>query len=544
MFGSSGLLYVCMVALVTSSGTRAEPAPSFETIDNLFDVEDRVKVHSIKDPVPVYRKDLEDDYVAYWQFTVNGDEQLIVSAGPHTGDYKLVFQGKLPTMTSILDHIAWEGGQQCNRYYMLSPDVTLMCEDGNGRVIATTRDSYIKHQPKHSNDTSLRYRYIEKNCHKVKQDWTERAKEVGEDGVWDEMSFIPKEAIHQTDEDDLEADGLFILHRGQTVKIPFTGKERVKLFSPDHSEHRLCELFNICTADKRGNVDTTIAQKNSYNISYIPLTVPESMHGKDVRFSVRVYTSLGLVIKRFYIDLNTRSKRQTYTPWVEVSIGHESIFPDYRQFKIESGCAVGCGPVAWAMIFAYFDRRSHLQAAVYGSGSQNLFRCGADGTAGAASCVAPISNNNQVEEYLKVLRGILRTFCIRGEGATLQRRMDDVEGFFKARQSSGSPDVISHRVPLIGFFGVYNSRVRSKGLAALRAGWPIIPGIRVGGLFSQHYPVATKYRSRVKTQRRCFFWKCWNKRTTEYEMYLHMGWGGNQNGWRSAKMFFVTYAKY
>ncbi|XP_064603090.1 uncharacterized protein LOC135468652 [Liolophura sinensis] len=543
MFGKSSLLYVCLVVVITISFLAAEPHMSFEAIDSLFDIEDRLEIHSLKDPVPLYRKDLDHRYVAYWQITANDDDQLIVSAGPQTGDYKLVFQGKSPTMTSILDHIAWEGGHRCQRYYMLSPDVTLMCEDGNGRVIATTRDSYIKYKPI-SNDTSLRYRFIEKNCHTLKMDWTERAKKVEQDGVWDEMSFIPKEAIYQADEDDLEADGLFILHRGQTVKIPFTGKERITLSSPDHSEHRLCELFNICTPDKRGVVDTTIAQKNAYGMSYIAITIPESMHGKDVRFNVHVYTSLGLVIKRYYIDLNSRSKRQTYTPWTEVSIGHESFFPDYGQFDIESGCAVGCGPVAWAMIFGYFDRRSHQQTSVYGSGSQNLFRCGADGTTGAASCEAPPLNNNQIQEYIKVLRGILKTFCLAGQGATPHFLMNSIESFFQERQTTGSPDIVSHERGFLSFLGVDSSTIRDKGLAALRAGWPIIPGIRVSGIFSQHYPVATKYRSRMKIQRRCFFWKCWNERTTEYEMYLHMGWGSFYNGWRSANMYFVTYAKY
>lgn len=36
-------------------------------------------------PVPIYRKDLNQDYIAYWQVEFDNREFIIVSAGPETG---------------------------------------------------------------------------------------------------------------------------------------------------------------------------------------------------------------------------------------------------------------------------------------------------------------------------------------------------------------------------------------------------------------------------------------------------------------------------
>lgn len=44
----------CLVTVVTRSCTGAKPALSFEAFDTLFDVEDRVKIHSIKGEKSVF----------------------------------------------------------------------------------------------------------------------------------------------------------------------------------------------------------------------------------------------------------------------------------------------------------------------------------------------------------------------------------------------------------------------------------------------------------------------------------------------------------
>ena len=52
----------------------------------------------------------------------------------------------------------------------------------------------------------------------------------------------------------------------------------------------------------------------------------------------------------------------------------------------------------------------------------------------------------------------------------------------------------------------------------------------------------TRYRTRTRRKKKCFI--CPWKTVREYDMYLHMGWGGNQNGWRTAKMYMALVAKY
>ena len=48
-------------------------------------------------PVPVYRMDLADDYVAYWSIEVNLTDYVVISSGSATG--------KHTTSRPILHHI-------------------------------------------------------------------------------------------------------------------------------------------------------------------------------------------------------------------------------------------------------------------------------------------------------------------------------------------------------------------------------------------------------------------------------------------------------
>lgn len=59
------------------------------------------------------------------------------------GDSKFKIQGPLPSMTEILDKTAQGNKESCSRYYMISPDVTMLCENEDGHVVATSRDEYI-----------------------------------------------------------------------------------------------------------------------------------------------------------------------------------------------------------------------------------------------------------------------------------------------------------------------------------------------------------------------------------------------------------------
>ena len=61
-----------------------------------------------------------------------------------------------------------------------------------------------------------------------------------------------------------------------------------------------------------------------------------------------------LVRKRYAIDLRP-CRRRRWSSWFYSSVPEEWRFPDYNQHTC-CGCWSGCGPVAWAQIFGYYDR--------------------------------------------------------------------------------------------------------------------------------------------------------------------------------------------
>lgn len=68
---------------------------------------------------------------------------------------------------------------------------------------------------------------------------------------------------------------------------------------------------------------------------------------------------------------------------------------------------VGCGPVAWAQVFGYFDRRGHEPRG--NMGSRQLYRCGSDGTIGNDTCEAPpkMAGDTRIQNYIKKMAQIL-----------------------------------------------------------------------------------------------------------------------------------------
>ena len=98
---------------------------------------------------------------------------------------------------------------------------------------------------------------------------------------------------------------------------------------------------------------------------------------------------------------------------------------------------------------------------------------------------------------------------------------------------------------LLHYLCCSSDSVRNSALSYLRQKWPVIVGFRVSGLFSQHYAVMTQYRTRTVRKKVCKLWVfCKTRTVREYDMYLHMGWGGSSNSWRKAKMFMAVVAKY
>lgn len=87
----------------------------------------------------IYRKDLDENYVAYYEFKFE-DWFMIFSARPTTGDHKLVEEGELPTPTDIVNDLAAENNNTCHKYFRLHADGTTICEDDEGKAVASTEN--------------------------------------------------------------------------------------------------------------------------------------------------------------------------------------------------------------------------------------------------------------------------------------------------------------------------------------------------------------------------------------------------------------------
>jgi len=88
--------------------------------------------------VPIYRKDLDPNYIAYYQISLKGKWHFVLSAGPKTGDYKQAQSGPAPLPTTVLQKQAKKAGQECNKFFLIHSYGLYMCENGKGRAVAAT----------------------------------------------------------------------------------------------------------------------------------------------------------------------------------------------------------------------------------------------------------------------------------------------------------------------------------------------------------------------------------------------------------------------
>ena len=77
--------------------------------------------------------------MAYYEFDFE-NWFMTFSAGPKTGDHRLVEQGQPPRTTGILFHQAAEMRKDCYKFFRLNADGTTICEDVTGQAVASTMD--------------------------------------------------------------------------------------------------------------------------------------------------------------------------------------------------------------------------------------------------------------------------------------------------------------------------------------------------------------------------------------------------------------------
>ena len=259
----------------------------------------------------------------------------------------------------------------------------------------------------------------------------------------------------------------------------------------------------------------------------------------------------------FTVDANT---------WQEWSIPHEDVFPDYEQ-HVCCGCISGCTPVAWAQIFAYYDRLAHFSFTSYGH-NKGLFRCG--GTrSGSSYCVAPDEMDSSVETFVEDIRETLGTYCDNGAGSTYTTNNIRINAWYRSRQ--GYSATVEHypswmrrgkRSSTVGSVTVYSyeSEARNKAIEALKGNpaYPVRVTIDVasnGGKKGGHSAVVTKYREKWRKYRKRHCRKVgwwWGRRTRcediwstqdDRKFYFRMEWDGYGKAWHTALAETASIAK-
>ena len=199
--------------------------------------------------------------------------------------------------------------------------------------------------------------------------------------------------------------------------------------------------------------------------------------------------------------------------------------PRYSQFTY-NGCYVGCGPVAWAMLFAWGDRQSHAGNPDW-SGRNGLYRTNGGTTASGASssAIAPLTQDDGIKNIIREINEWVDTFCFAGGGATWPSDMDEAQGYLDLRTNADCTGTDSNL-----FISTTSKREDARDSIKDRD-TPVIIGNSMGG--GLHYPVAFKYRYRSKTT--------WPWGTTyDREFYVNPGWGSSSEfQWVDAKTWFV-----
>lgn len=198
--------------------------------------------------------------------------------------------------------------------------------------------------------------------------------------------------------------------------------------------------------------------------------------------------------------------------------------PRYGQFDYR-GCAVGCGPVAWAILFCWGDRQAHTGNAYWAPRTGLYLRDGGRG----ADDVAPLTQTTGVVNVIRELNGQVGTFCILGSGATLP---GDMPGAWRYLNGRTGTRLECHW----NSFGIHRTSIANE--AAESICYRRTPAV-IGTGWLSHYPVAFGYAWQRRIVRKRFLWEEWTETVTDTCFYVNNGWGGGGAGqWIDASTWF------
>ncbi|MFT3875183.1 MAG: hypothetical protein QM708_01965 [Propioniciclava sp.] len=211
--------------------------------------------------------------------------------------------------------------------------------------------------------------------------------------------------------------------------------------------------------------------------------------------------------------------------WNYFWAGNSGDQPRYHQFSYRN-CAVGCGPVAWAILIGWADRQAAFGNA-YWAGRWGLYR---ENGGRGADAVAPIHQDDGVKNMIVEIHHGVGTFCLAGQGATTPWGMGGVASYLNGR--TGARAVTHYNV-----LGIHETRLAND--AASSIAYRRTPAVIGTGWFS-HYPVAWGYAWQRRIVRKSILWFEWTETVTDTAFYVNQGWGGGGHGqWIDAGTWFA-----
>ncbi len=198
----------------------------------------------------------------------------------------------------------------------------------------------------------------------------------------------------------------------------------------------------------------------------------------------------------------------------------------YDQYTY-GGCYVGCGPVAWMMLFGWVD----LMSSPLGGNAYGRWCTYHSGGVPGGSCtanpagIAPASNDASVNTAINNIHNRVSTFCILSSGATFPWDMPDASGYLREMGTGLGTTVSWNSV------GWHDHDLTRR--AAEEIVWRGRPAI-IGTGWLSHYPLAFGYAWQSRPG-------SWYEPDVVYDesFYINTGWGCRGNGWVGSGTWFA-----
>ena len=519
------------------------------------------------------------DGVAYYEFEVEPDGFVIVSTGDHDHPIPNWGVGRL-SVGRLLEREAWEDGEDVGRFYKLD-SLYYVAESPDGRRVAESGDRIFKIEgiPADALDEDPAEfdgfaeagpaepvesdRELEEIEHVVREEHhPEVAEEIEYEGwsSWEELldgyeenygMFI--EALREDATDSWEATEAG-WENGRPVTAE-TGHVEVLLF-PE------AEFEVGGDAEDRVRVGRLDREEAPPALEITVADPPE----EKVGFAIGIEYGNGITEeRRFFITdgpgaetsiasvgtgdvLNAPSSGATAAVpgellnSVEVTRERAGWKTDqcwYSQFE-DGDCLVGCGPVAWGMLFGWANNKAHDDDPYWGSPWRGGLYREDGGTSPSTAIEAPRymdeSGIQGVKNMISEIGNYTGTFCAPGskkddkgpgQAATFPWSMSNARTYFNDR--TGTSLYTDYNAA-----GISRSRLTDAVASSIAdRGTPAI----IGTGWLRHYPLAYIYEREVEER-----WY-WSDKVDEY-FFVNQGWGRDGAGdvhreWVSGSTWFA-----